>query len=95
MFYSDNCEPCVVMEPLVQRLEKEEGVKVERLEVWYNEKNKALLEKYAGVSTIPFFYNEATGKKIVGETDYESLKKWARPQKPADKHGGRAQNSHD
>ncbi len=77
MFYSDNCEPCVAMEPLVTTLEKEQNLKVRRLEVWYNQVNKGLLEKYAGLSTVPFFYNEANGKKISGETDYETLKNWA------------------
>ena len=78
MFYSDNCEPCVVVYPLVDKLEKELNVKVYRLEVWSDQKNKKLLEKYAGFSAVPFFYNEATGKKITGETDYEELREWAK-----------------
>lgn len=77
MFYEENCDPCVVMEPVVNKVEKELGVKIDRLEVWYNKNNKRLLEKYAGFATVPFFYNEATGKKISGETNYETLKKWA------------------
>lgn len=77
MFYSDNCDPCVVMDPLVSELEKSEDVKVERFEVWYNQENKKLLGEYAGFATIPFFYNEKTGQKISGETDYETLKTWA------------------
>ena len=80
MFYSDNCDPCVVMDPLVSELEKSEDVKVERFEVWYNQENKKLLGEYAGLATIPFFYNEKTGKKISGETDYETLKTWAKDQ---------------
>lgn len=77
MFYEDNCEPCVVVEPFVTRLEKEHGVKINRLEVMNNQKNRQLLEKHAGLSMVPFFYNEITGQKISGETDYETLKKWA------------------
>jgi thiol-disulfide isomerase/thioredoxin len=78
MFYSDNCEPCAVVDPLVKRLEKDLNVKVYRLEAWYNQKNGKLLRRYAGISMVPFFYNEATGKKITGEADYEELKEWAR-----------------
>lgn len=77
MFYEEKCEPCVMMEPLIEKLEKELGVNVERLEAMNNGKNHQLLEKYAGISTVPFFYNEVTGEKIFGESDYESLKKWA------------------
>jgi len=77
MFYEEKCDPCVVMEPLVQKIEKELGVNVDRLEVWGNQENKRLLEKYAGVSMVPFFYNESTGVKISGETDFGTLKKWA------------------
>jgi thiol-disulfide isomerase/thioredoxin len=78
MFYSDNCEPCVVVEPLVKRLEKEKNLKVDRLEVWYDAENRKLLEKYAGFNAVPFFYNEVTGKKISGEADYPELVKWAK-----------------
>lgn len=77
MFYEDKCDPCIVMEPLVDRLENELNLKLVRLEVWYNKNNRELLGKYAGLATVPFFYNEVTGKKISGEADYESLKNWA------------------
>jgi len=77
MFYEEKCDPCVVMEPIVNKLEKELGTKIDRLEVWYNQGNKQLLDKYAGLATVPFFYNEKTGEKIEGETDYETLKNWA------------------
>lgn len=79
MFYEEKCDPCVVMEPVVDRLEKEFNVRVDRLEAWHNKRNKELLEEYAGLAILPFFYNEATGKKISGETDYETLKNWALP----------------
>ena len=78
MFYEEKCDPCVVMEPIVNKLEKELGTKIDRLEVWYNQSNKKLLGKYAGLATVPFFYNEKTGEKIEGETDYETLKNWVR-----------------
>lgn len=73
--------PCVVMEPLIKQLEKEIGVKIDKLEAMRNEKNRQLLERYAGISMVPFFYNEITGEKISGESDYDSLKKWAQGKK--------------
>ena len=81
MFYEDKCEPCVAMEPLINELEKELGIKIDKFETMSNEKNRYLLEKYAGVSMVPFFYNEVTGDKISGESDYDSLKKWAQGKK--------------
>ena len=77
MFYEENCDPCVVMEPLITKLEKELNVIVTRLEVWNNQENKKLLEKYAGFSIVPFFYNENTRSKISGETDFDTLESWA------------------
>lgn len=77
MFYTNNCEPCVVVEKVVKRLEKKENLKVDRLEVWYNQENKKLLRRYSDLATVPFFYNEVTSKKIVGEVDYDTLKNWA------------------
>ena len=79
MFYEEKCDPCVVMEPLVDKLEKELKVGIDKLEVWYNKSNRELLTQYAGFSSVPFFYNEETGKKIAGEADYETLKEWAQP----------------
>ena len=77
MFNSKNCEGCEAMNPLVEKLEQEQGLKVERLEVWYNNDNQKLLSQYAVIAATPFFYNESTEKKILGECDYESLKSWA------------------
>ena len=67
------------MEPLVQKLEKEEGVKVQKFEVWHNEKNaQAFQEADQGrCGGVPFFINKKTNKFICGSTDYKSLKKWA------------------
>ena len=78
MFSSKNCEGCEAMNPLVEKLEQEQWLKIERLEVWYNNDNQKLLSKYAGFAATPFFYNEETEKKISGECDYESLKNWAK-----------------
>lgn len=38
-FYGQECGYCHQMEPLDEKLEKELGVELERLEVWHNEEN--------------------------------------------------------
>jgi len=79
MFYGAECVHCHEMMPLVKKLEKEEGVKVEQIETWHNSVNKKRLEdldkgKCGGV---PFFYNEETKGTLCGSTTYEKLKEWA------------------
>lgn len=78
-FYGTECIHCNEMKPLVEKLEKEEGVKIEKLEVWHNAANAKLMEKYdqGKCGGVPFFYNTKTGKWICGSTSYENLKKWA------------------
>jgi hypothetical protein len=67
------------MEPLIQKLEKELKVKVEKLEVWHNAENmKKLKELDNGkCGGVPFFFNTATKAWICGAEDYAALKKWA------------------
>ena len=78
-FYGTECEHCKEMEPLIKKLEEEEGIKITRLEVWHNSKNAELLTKLdkIGCGGVPFFYNQKTGNAICGSTNYESFKKWA------------------
>jgi hypothetical protein len=67
------------MEPLVERLETEEGVSIGKLEVWHHEANAKIMREYdkGYCGGVPFFFNKKTGKWICGETDYERLKQWA------------------
>ena len=78
-FYGSECEHCMRMHELVSRLEKEEGLKIEALEVWHNKENEKRLEEldknFCG--GVPFFYNTKTDKWICGEASYENLKNWA------------------
>ncbi|MEK7459781.1 MAG: thioredoxin family protein [Patescibacteria group bacterium] len=79
-FYGKECPPCIAMHPLVEKLEKEEGIKIETLEVWYNKENeRRLLEIDKDLcGGVPFFYNTKTKKYLCGQVDYEELKNWAR-----------------
>lgn len=79
MFYGTECPHCHEMDPLVARLEKEEKITVERLEVWHNENNAKLMKKYDKdfCGGVPFFYKTKTKKWICGAAEYGELKKWA------------------
>jgi len=78
-FYGTECPHCIKMHPLVERLEKETGVKVEKFEVWHNEENSRKMDEYDKdyCGGVPFFFNTKTNKWICGETGYEDLKRWA------------------
>ena len=83
-FYGTDCLHCKDMVPLIERLNKENGIKITRLEVWHDSNNSKLLKEvdkdeqgneFCG--GVPFFYNEKTKKKICGNTSFEKLKTWA------------------
>ena len=78
-FYGRECPHCKNMEPLVSKLEKEENIKIDRLEIWHNEKNNKLMKKLGkdNCRGVPFFFNKKTEKFICGDTTYEKLKKWS------------------
>tara|TARA_Y100000310_G_scaffold196122_1_gene196148 strand:+ start:8923 stop:9192 length:270 start_codon:yes stop_codon:yes gene_type:complete len=80
MFYGTECTHCHEMDPLVERLEKEEGVKITKIEVWHNAENAKFLKDSDDIDCggVPFFFNEKTGKKHCGSMDYEKLKAWAK-----------------
>jgi thiol-disulfide isomerase/thioredoxin len=78
-FYGNECPHCIEMVPLVEKLEKVEGVKVQKFETWHDEENaKKFQEMDQGkCGGVPFFINTKTGNWICGSTDYETLRKWA------------------
>ena len=78
-FFGRECIHCMKMTSLIDKLEKEEGIKVERLETWHNKENAKKLKEYDTVACggVPFFINTETGQTICGETDYDSLRAWA------------------
>ncbi|KAF6003480.1 hypothetical protein CCYA_CCYA07G2004 [Cyanidiococcus yangmingshanensis] len=79
-FYGIECDHCVDMEPLMERLQKEIGLPIRRFEVWYSDDNLRLLQKLDKGSScggVPFFYNKRTKGWICGATTYENLKSWA------------------
>ena len=78
-FFGRECIHCMKMVPVVDRLEKEDGIKIERFETWHNEENSKKLKEYdkGSCGGVPFFINTETNEAICGEADYETLKGWA------------------
>ncbi len=78
-FYGAECPHCHRMDIHVEKLEKEENVKVEKFETWHNEENAIKMAEYdKGLcGGVPFFFNTESKKWICGETNYENLKSWA------------------
>jgi thiol-disulfide isomerase/thioredoxin len=78
-FFGKECPHCMAMEPLVARLQDEEGVEIQKHEVWHNEENAKLMRQYdqGYCGGVPFFYNKETGKWLCGDVSYEKLKEWA------------------
>ena len=85
MFHGKECPHCQAMIPLVDKLEKEEGIALDKKEVWHNEKNADLMRshrdiiepKCGGQLRTPTFMNTETNDIICGEVEYEKLKEWA------------------
>lgn len=79
MFHGDTCGFCRKMDPLVEKLEKETGMKVEKYEVWRNAQNAQLLTHHdqGQCGGVPFFFNTKTRQWICGAVSYDNLKLWA------------------
>lgn len=77
-FYGEECEHCERMKPLIEKLEKENGVKLEKFETWHNEANAKMAEEYDQnlCGGVPFFYNTKSKEWVCGETSFEKLKDW-------------------
>ena len=86
MFYGKECPHCHVMLPLADRLIKEEGVEIEKLEVWHSKENADKMRKFevlikkscGGELGVPTFLDEENNRTFCGESGYEELKKWAK-----------------
>jgi hypothetical protein len=73
------------MKPIVEKMEKETGIELEKLEIWHNEKNADLMRSYREVITkvcggqlrTPTFLNTDTNDVMCGEVSFKKLKEWA------------------
>ena len=68
------------MNKLIDRLETENPVHVERIEVWHNNENMKKLEALDNEGEcggVPFCINTDNGATLCGEVSYEEIKDWA------------------
>lgn len=79
-FYGEECPHCENMEPKVEQLQEEEDIEIEQREVWHDEENAEMMDKYdeGFCGGVPFFYNTESEEWICGETSLENLKAWAK-----------------
>lgn len=85
MFWARECPHCRNMMPLVDRLIEEEGVEIEKLEIWHNEENADLMRSFkdviapkcGGQLRTPTFFDTETNDVVCGEVEYKALKEWA------------------
>lgn len=76
-FYGETCQHCIAVAPIVEQIEKELDIKIQKLEVWHNEANRKVLEKYGetvvqacgGYVAVPSFVNTKTGQALCGSHD--------------------------
>jgi thiol-disulfide isomerase/thioredoxin len=82
-YFGDTCPHCITMKPLVEEVEKELGIKVEKLEVWNDEANLAKMEEVdkGRCGGVPFFYNSDTDDFICGSSSKAKLVAWAQGKK--------------
>ncbi len=80
-FYGLECPHCIRMERFVDKLAKEEGIKVKKIAIWNNKENDKLFEQSdcedEPCCGVPFFLNQKTHKTICGEVTYKEVKEWA------------------
>jgi thiol-disulfide isomerase/thioredoxin len=82
-YFGDTCPHCITMKPIVEEVEQELGVTVEKLEVWNNEENLKKMEEVdkGRCGGVPFFYNSETDAFICGSANKARLIAWAKGEK--------------
>jgi|GEM_PF-436413 thiol-disulfide isomerase/thioredoxin len=88
-FYGSECQYCKQMEPIVAQVEKETGIKFEKLEIWHNQTNAKTFEIHSfevkrdcmGALGVPTFYSVKNKKAICGLQSIEELKKFVNENK--------------
>lgn len=79
-YYGTECPHCEKMMPLVEKVENETGLVIEKVEVWHNDERLKELEsipEQKDCGGVPFLWNEKTRKSICGEATVEEIKSWA------------------
>lgn len=81
-FYGETCPHCMAMKPVVEQLEKDNDIEIEKLEVWNNSDNQEIMKKYediigeacGGMPGVPSFVNTDTKQALCGAHDPADIK---------------------
>jgi hypothetical protein len=78
-FHSDQVENAGYMEPILQRLERELGTRIRRVNIMRKREYMNVLETigHDECGTFPFYFNRKTGQAVCGPTSYMNLRRWA------------------
>jgi thiol-disulfide isomerase/thioredoxin len=76
-FYGETCPHCLSMKPVVEKIEKDLGIEITKLEVWNNTDNQKVMQKYEGIigeacggfAAVPAFVNTKTNQALCGAHD--------------------------
>lgn len=83
MFHGKECHHCHTMGHIADKL-IEEGINIEKLEVWHNENNAETMRKFSAIITeacggdlgVPAFVDEEGNRALCGECTDAQLKEW-------------------
>jgi len=84
-FHGADCPHCKHMMPIVENIEKEIKMKIEKREVWYDDDNADMMRKYEdiirkgspdGDMGVPAFVDIKNKEALIGEQTKEDLKAW-------------------
>lgn len=76
-FYGETCPHCITMKPVIKKIEDENNVTIQKLEVWNSKDNQKVMQKYqeiieqacGGFAAVPSFVNTKTNQALCGEHD--------------------------
>jgi thiol-disulfide isomerase/thioredoxin len=80
-FYGETCPHCVALRPIVEGIEKDREVEIQKLEVWDNAENKKLMMQYediigeacGGFAAVPALVNTKTKQALCGAHDAKEI----------------------
>ena len=80
-FYGETCPHCVALRPIVEGIEKDRGVEIQKLEVWNNAENRKLMLQYedmigeacGGFAAVPALVNTKTKQALCGAHDAKEI----------------------
>lgn len=83
-FYGEECPHCHRMMPLVDKIALEEGLSVDKFEVWHNKTNAEnmrlyrpeILQACGGAFGVPVLVEPESRRVLCGEVSYDMLRHW-------------------